>query len=92
LVLFSLLRRRCSRQSLLVYIAATTLLPHLIYQRLDIMLGCLLVMVCILEVRGFPKLAGFTLGAAIAFKVVPVLLVPAWAAWTIRRGCASRAL
>ncbi|MBI4604276.1 MAG: DUF2029 domain-containing protein [Planctomycetes bacterium] len=84
-LLFWLLSRRCSRPSLLVYIVCTALLANLLYHRLDIVLGLLLVAVLALEARGSLKLASITLGASIALKVIPGLLVPAWFAWTMRR-------
>jgi hypothetical protein len=84
-LLFHLLSRRCSRASLQVYIACTTLLGPLLYHRLDILLGLLLVVVLLLEARGSMGLASLALGASIAFKVIPVLLLPAWLMWTVRR-------
>ncbi len=84
-LLFYFLSRRCSRLSLLFYIVCTALLPNLLYQRLDIVLGCLLVVALMLEARGSLKLASFTLGASIAFKVIPVMLIPCWLAWSTRR-------
>ena len=83
--LFWLLSRRCSRQSLLVYILATALLPNLLYHRLDILLGFFLVVALVLEARGLWKLASLTLGLSIAFKIIPVFLLPAWLLWTMRR-------
>jgi hypothetical protein len=84
-VVFLLLSRRCTRSSLLVYIVCTTLLGNLLYHRLDILLGCLLFLALLLEARGQWKLAALTLGASIAFKIIPLLLVPAWLASAMRR-------
>ncbi len=84
-LLFHLLSRRCTRETLLVYIVCTTLLANLLYQRLDIVLGCFLILTLTLETRGSWKLASLTLGASIAFKIIPLLLVPAWLGWRLRR-------
>lgn len=84
-LLFWVLSRRSSRPALVVYIVCTALLASLLYHRLDIVLGCLLVIALALEARGAWRLASVALGASIAFKVIPLLLLPAWLAWTWRR-------
>ena len=84
-LLFHLLSRRCSRPVILAYIVSTAVLGNLLYHRLDIVLGLLLVTALALEARGSLRLASFTLGASIAFKVIPVFLLPAWLLWARRR-------
>jgi hypothetical protein len=56
-VVFFLLSRRCTRSSLLVYIVCSALLGNLLYHRLDVLLGCLLLLALMLEARGRWKLA-----------------------------------
>jgi hypothetical protein len=87
--LFYLLSRRLSYPALLAYIIATAILGDLLYHRLDLLLGGLLVAALVLEERGSTRLGSITLGAAAAFKVIPLLLVPAWLGWRCRRSLAE---
>jgi hypothetical protein len=84
ILLFLLMSRRLSRPALLVYILCTTMLANLLHSRLDIALGCMLAFALILEARDSWKPAGVVLGASIAFKIIPVLLLPCWLSWSLR--------
>ena len=85
IVLLQLSRRRPARG--LLYILCTTALGPLLYDRIDIVLGLILVLAlrCLYTRRR--RLLLFLLGVGIAFKLIPVLLVPAvLAAWWGGRG------
>lgn len=88
-LLFYLLARRCSRSALLVYLLCTTLLGSILYDRLDIVLGCLLFVALLLERGERSALGSLALGASVAFKVIPVVLLPVWLASAVCRSWRS---
>ena len=66
-------------ERLLVYLGATALLGHLLYNRLDMVLTALLVLALVLLLRPVHYFWSYlVLSAAIAFKLVPLVLVPVW--------------
>jgi hypothetical protein len=79
-------QRRLARHSsararllaLLGYLLATTLLWNIIYDRLDLAVGLLLLAAALCLSTGPRWLAGLVLATGTSFKLVPVLLVPLW--------------
>jgi hypothetical protein len=64
---------------LLVYLASTILLWHLLYDRLDLLLALMLLLSMILLFSRCHYAWSFAvLAAAINFKLIPVVLAPAW--------------
>lgn len=70
----------------LVYILATTAMGTILYDRIDIVLGALL-LAGIMAVRsGRPRLCALAIGAGIAFKLIPVVWAPAVLISEAKRG------
>jgi hypothetical protein len=69
----------------LLYILGTTALGPLIYDRIDIVLGGLLLIAVISVLKGRDGLANLSIGTGIAFKLIPVVLVPALLAIQFRK-------
>jgi hypothetical protein len=61
----------------LLYILGTTALGSLLYDRIDLLLGGLLLLAVLMLLAGRDHQFHLTLGAAIAFKLIPVVWVPA---------------
>jgi hypothetical protein len=87
LALFALLMRRGdgSRLPALTYLVSTTLLGNLLYHRLDLVLGLLLLGAVSLRERGRIAPSYLLLGLAGAFKVVPLAAAPALLLFEARR-------
>jgi hypothetical protein len=74
-------------QRLLVYVASTILLWHLLYDRLDLLLTLMLVFALFLLISRLHYAYSFAvLACAINFKLVPLILVPVWIAGSLRGG------
>ena len=83
---FYLLTRSVRKDGyLLAYVLGTAVLGNLLYHRLDIALGLLLILVVHLHDRGRWLAAHAFLGLSMAFKVIPIVLVPAALALEARR-------
>jgi hypothetical protein len=66
---------------LLIYVASTLVLWHLLYDRLDLLLAALVVLaLALLTGRSHYAWSYAALAAAALFKVVPVVLAPLWVA------------
>jgi hypothetical protein len=66
-------------QRLLVYVACTLVLWHVLYDRLDLLLSTLVVVALALLTSRFRYIWSYgVLAAAILFKLVPAVLVPVW--------------
>jgi hypothetical protein len=68
---------------LLVFLASSLLSGYVLLDRLDLALAALVAASLGLLVRGRPLLSLAVLAAAIAFKLVPIILVPIWLLGTL---------
>ena len=82
-----LLRRNIARplQSLL-YVVCSTALGPLLYDRIDIVLGFLLLLAIAESLKGRHRTSFLAVGTGIAFKFIPVIWVPALLAFESKRG------
>lgn len=70
---------------MLVYVIATFIFAHLIYDRLDLVLGLLIVVALLLLCSSLPTWPAFlALAIAINFKLVPIILIPLFAIGALR--------
>jgi hypothetical protein len=85
---FMLVLRRADAQParILLYIIGTTALGPMLYDRLDIVLGGLLVVVVISLLSDLHRLSHLALGIGIAFKFLPIVLAPVMLAFESRKG------
>jgi len=79
------LNRGRAAQSLL-YILGTTALGPLIYDRVDIVLGGLLLVAIVSLVRGRDRGFPLAVGTGIAFKLIPIVWIPIVLVFEARRG------
>jgi glycosyl transferase family 87 len=80
---------KTSKGNLILYILCSTAIGHLLYDHVDIVLGGMLFVAFAALLKGRNSLFHLALGMAIAFKFVPVVLVPATLASEGRRGLKS---
>jgi hypothetical protein len=73
----------------LLYILCSTALGPLLYDRLDLILGGLLLVTIRAIAKKDYNLGAFTTGAGIAFKIIPVIWVPVLIASAWKRGLRS---
>jgi hypothetical protein len=74
-------------QRLLMYLAATVLLWHLLYDRLDLILAALVLLaLAALVGRGHYGWSFALLAVAVNFKVVPLVLAPVWVVGSLSAG------
>jgi hypothetical protein len=67
---------RATTAQLLLYIAGTTALGPLIYDRIDLVLGAILLAGVLAMYGGRERVFQLLMGLGIAFKLVPVVLIP----------------
>jgi hypothetical protein len=70
----------------LTYVVATTLLGPVLYDRLDIALGALLLGASAAALAGRMRLCALMIGSGIAFKLIPIVLAPLVLAAEGRKG------
>ena len=70
----------------LVYVLGTTALGPVLYDRIDIVLGALLLAAIAATRSGRPRVGALAIGAGIAFKIIPIVWAPAILAAEGRRG------
>jgi hypothetical protein len=79
--------RRERLERIAVFVAGVCFLATVVFDRLDLVLGALILLAAMLAVGGRHwLLSAGVLAAAIGFKVTPVVLVPFWALATVPRG------
>ena len=84
--LVSLGRSPTERRTVMVALALSPLvLGALLLARFDLLPAVLTTASLLALLRGRPRLAGLVLGAAIAVKLYPLVVLPAAAAWVVRR-------
>jgi hypothetical protein len=69
----------------LLYIACTTAMGPLLYDRLDLLLGGLLLLASHAVAVGRLRSASIATGFAIAYKIIPIVWMPILVAWAWRR-------
>jgi hypothetical protein len=69
----------------LLYLACTTALGAVLFDRLDLVLGAMLLAGCWAIAGNRIRLAAITIGTAIAFKLIPIIWAPILLAWVWRQ-------
>jgi hypothetical protein len=80
---------RASKGRLVLYILCSTFIGHLLYDHVDIVLGGMLFVAFAALLKGRKSLFHLALGMSIAFKLVPIVLVPATLAVEFKNGLKS---
>jgi hypothetical protein len=80
---------KTSKGNLILYILCSTAIGHLFYDHVDLVLGAILLVALAALLKGRNRLYQLALGMGIAFKLVPVVLVPATLALERKKGLKS---
>jgi hypothetical protein len=80
---------KTSKGNLILYILCSAAIGHLFYDHVDIVLGAMLLVAFAALLKGRNNLFHLALGLGIAFKLVPIVLVPATLAFEFKNGLKS---